>query len=375
MKRNEFAAHVFAMYHARCEAWGCRTSAMGAMENRKSQPQGNLEYLRAEDVPYRVLAERVPMVIYLDALGEAALGETSSTFYVSPQVEGMLGHTQEEWLGDPRSWVESLHPDDRERVLYEHEYARERGEAFASEYRMISRDGRVVWVRDEATLLRDEKGNPRFWQGVAVDVTDRKAAEEARREAEDMFRETFETVAVGMAHTTPEGRFLRVNQRFCEIVNREREELLVLTFWDITPPEEMDAARKRLRRILDGETDSYTIERRYIRKDGSRVWARLGVSLIRKTSGEPNYFLCVADDITERKLAEYMREPLTNREIEVLVELAGGKTNREISKTLRYSLGTVKLDIQKILAKLGAENRWQAADRAVEIGLIKPPRR
>lgn len=322
------------------------------------------------DVPYRMLVERVPAVIYLDVPDEV-----SSALYVSPQVEDMLGYAREEWLTDPELWVKTLHSDDREHVLAEHEHARETGETFISEYRLVARDGRVVWVRDEATLSRDEEGRPRFWQGIAVDITERKLAEEARRETEEMLRVTFEIAAVGMAHTAPDGKWLRINRTFCEIIGYEQEELLESTFWDITPPEEMDAARKRVRRMLDGGTGSYAVERRYVRKDGSRVWTNLNVSLARKTtSGEPNYFMCVAEDITEQKLSELVPNPLTPREMEVLREVAAGRKNREIAGEIAHSLGTVKSDIQSILKKLGAEDRRQAADRAIEIGLIHPPR-
>lgn len=340
------------------------------MENRSEEWADGLKHFRPENVPYRMLVERVPAVIYLDAHDEV-----SSALYMSPQVEGMLGYPQEEWLTDPELWVKTLHPDDRDRVLSEHERARETGETFVSEYRLVARDGRVVWVRDEATLSRDEEGEPRFRQGIAVDITERKRAEEARRESEEMFRATFEMVAVGVAHTAPDGRWLRINRKFCEILGREREELLGLTFWEVTPPEEMDSTRKRLRRILDGATDSYSVERRYVRKDGSRVWTSLEVSLARKPSGEPNYFLCVAEDITEQKLVELVPEPLTPREMEILREVVVGRGSQEIAGRIAHSFGTVKSDVRKIIAKLGVKNRWQAAEYAIEIGLVHPPRR
>lgn len=177
-----------------------------------------------------------------------------------------------------------------------------------------------------------------------------------------------------MAHVAPDGRWLRINDRLCEISGYGREELLGLTFLDLTPSEDLDASLERVRRILEGRLGPYSMERRYVRKDGSHVWVSLSVSLARKLSGDPDYLICVADDITEHKIAELVPDPLTPREIEVLRQVAVGRTNQQIARSLAYSMGTIKHCIQCAIAKLGVENRKQAAARAVEIGLIAPPR-
>ncbi|MGH8604333.1 MAG: PAS domain S-box protein, partial [Gammaproteobacteria bacterium] len=159
----------------------------------------------------------------------------------------------------------------------------------------------------------------------------------------------------------------------CEILGYGREELLGMTFLDLTPPEDVDASLDRVRRMLDGELDPYSLERRYIRKDGSRFWARLVVSLARKASGEPDYFICVVEDITERKLVELVPDPLTDGEMDVLRLVAQGRTNREIARELGYSVGTVNSRIGSILNKLGVENRRGAVEYAVQIGLLPSP--
>jgi diguanylate cyclase (GGDEF)-like protein/PAS domain S-box-containing protein len=101
--------------------------------------------------------------------------------YMSPQVEPMLGYAPEEWLVDPRFFLKILHPEDRERVLAENEHTNRSGELFSMEYRLIDRNGRTLWVRDEAVLVKDERGRPLYWQGVMTDVTERKALEERLR--------------------------------------------------------------------------------------------------------------------------------------------------------------------------------------------------
>jgi diguanylate cyclase (GGDEF)-like protein/PAS domain S-box-containing protein len=129
--------------------------------------------LREAEMRYRSLVERIPVVTYVDAVDR-----TSSTVYVSPQVEPMLGYPAAAWEADRDLWVRLLHPQDRERVLAEHERTNATGEPFTVEYRLVHRDGHDVWIRDEALLVRNARGEPQFWQGVMLDITSRKLAEE-----------------------------------------------------------------------------------------------------------------------------------------------------------------------------------------------------
>lgn len=150
------------------------------------------------------------------------------------------------------------------------------------------------------------------------DVTERKRAEEGRRESEERFRATFEQAAVGIAHVAPDGHWIRVNQKLCDIVGFKREELLKGTFQDITHPDDLDADMEYVRQVLSGEIQNYSMEKRYIRKGGSLVWINLTVSLVREPWGDPKHFISVVEDITDRKQAE---EDLTeaNRELETFV--------------------------------------------------------
>ena len=122
---------------------------------------------RAEEAEskYRALVEQFPAITYTEALDD---GRTLS---ISPQVETLLGYTQEEWMNDALLWVKLLHPEDRERVVESCHDANRNRESFRDEYRMIARDGRVLWFRDEATLVRGSSSQPLCWQGVMMEVT------------------------------------------------------------------------------------------------------------------------------------------------------------------------------------------------------------
>jgi PAS domain S-box-containing protein len=134
------------------------------------------EKLSAAERSYRNLIEQLPLVTYIDHLDES-----SSAVYISPQAETLLGYPPVAWLSDPEFFPKVLHPADREHVLAKHRDAYASGESFSSEYRLLARDGRVVWVQDHVMIARDDAGRPLHAQGFMVDVTERKQAEENLR--------------------------------------------------------------------------------------------------------------------------------------------------------------------------------------------------
>src|SRR4051812_38089327 len=133
--------------------------------------------------------------------------------------------------------------------------------------------------------------------------TDDDRSEQTRR-SEERFRATFEQAAVGMAHVGLDGRWLYVNQKLCTIVGYSHNELMELTFQEITHPDDLKLDLDYLRRLLANEKTTYSIQKRYICKDGSAVWINLTVSLARKPDRQPDYLISVVEDITPRKKAE-----------------------------------------------------------------------
>lgn len=160
---------------------------MTPIRGKRSRGGGDSTRQEAE-LPYRSLVERVPAIVYIDPVGP----EPTSPTYVSPFVEQLLGYSAEVATGDPEWWARALHPDDRERVLAEWTKSDETGEPYAGEYRLIAADGRTVWIRDEAVLLRDDAGDPVHWQGVMLDITDSKQANDDLTRALDLERQGME---------------------------------------------------------------------------------------------------------------------------------------------------------------------------------------
>jgi len=134
------------------------------------------------DLRYRSLVEKLPVVTFM-----ASLDETQQELYISPQIESLLGFTQEEWLEDPFLWFRQLHPDDREKWIEEFARTCATGANFRAEYRLLTRAGQIVWIQGECQVVRDDDGRPVFLQGVAFDISHIKRAAddvEARRAAQ-----------------------------------------------------------------------------------------------------------------------------------------------------------------------------------------------
>jgi len=170
---------------------------------------------------------------------------------------------------------------------------------------------------EEKTLQLEEAN-----RALERDIAERKRIEENLRESEQRFRATFEQAAVGIAHVDLEGRFLRVNDRLCEITSYSRDELLQRTFLDLTAPEEHHESEEARRTMLAGTRKSYTAEKRYHRKDGGVIWVSIVVTPVRDTAGLARYFMTVMTDITERK--ELETRLLRAQRLESIGTLAGG---------------------------------------------------
>ena len=150
-------------------------------------PPGFAEQLREAHETYRHLVEGIPAVLYVDANDDG-----STNIYTSPQVEPLLGFTVERWRDDPDLWIDRIHDGDRERVLEEHRESLRTGDPFQTEYRLLAADGREVWIRDEAVLVRDAGEDPLFWRGVMTDITQIKRVEGRLRRSLDVLRRTME---------------------------------------------------------------------------------------------------------------------------------------------------------------------------------------
>lgn len=201
-------------------------------------------------------------------------------------------------------YIERVHPKDRKMVRQAVNDALFLMQSYSIEHRIRLGDGSIRFVHAQAEVRFDDDANPLRMMGNLQDITERVLAEKALRKNEQLFRSTFEQAAVGIAHVSLQGRFLRVNQRLCAILGFDRDDLLLLSFQDITHPDNLEQDTDQARRLIEGKINSYCTEKRYLCQNGASLWANLTVSLTRNSNHEPDFFISVIEDITSRKATE-----------------------------------------------------------------------
>ncbi len=253
--------------------------------------------LREAEERYRTLIEQIPAVTYIDRADGS-----DEPLYTSPRIEELLGYTPQEWL-EGRLWPERLHPDDRERVLVADEHFESgAGEQFSEEYRLIAKDGSVVWVREEAVLVEDELGNPLFWQGILHDITERKEAEEALMRSEANLADsqriahlgTWEwDIVTGEVWWSDETYRIHGFDPGRQLDFREKVEEAFF-------PEDLPRYRRKIDEALSGEAEGYDYEHRIRRPHGEVRWVHGQAEVVRGEGGEPLRMIGTVHDVTER---------------------------------------------------------------------------
>jgi PAS domain S-box-containing protein len=165
-------------------------------------------------------------------------------------------------------------------------------------------DGRTSWLSVNTAFLRHPGASD--WYGIVStigDITAQRDAEARMRESEERFRQTFELAGSGIAHVI-EGRFVRVNRTLCEILGRAEADLIGKTVKEVSHPDDRDVTDADRARIRSGEIDSVRVEKRYLRGDGTAIWAEVVIALVRDPAGQPLYEIAIFDDITGRKQAD-----------------------------------------------------------------------
>ena len=260
--------------------------------------------LRNSEEMFRQFAENSRTVIYM------VPAIANETHYVSPAYERIWGRSCDSLYQNPKSWMEAVHPDDQAQA--QSRSARQmQGDSIDSEYRILTPDNQEKWILDHAFPIRDQDGQLIRFGGIATDISERKRRESemvstirALETSEEYFRAIFEQAAVGMIQTSFEGRFLRCNTRFAEIVGYPIEETLGLTFQQITAPDDLASSNAVRQRMASGDFEPTTWEKRYIRKDGTFTWVKITVSIQRDGEGRALHAIALVEDINARKAAE-----------------------------------------------------------------------
>lgn len=182
----------------------------------------------------------------------------------------------------------------------------------------IRKDQSRFTVCLSVTALLDDAGNLTGFLGIGKDISKQQKIEQSLHESEARFAGAFQHAAIGMALVSLKGYWLQVNASLCDIIGYSEDELLTLTFQDITHPDDLEIDLGYVKQLLAGEIDHYHLEKRYIHKQGHEVWILLSVSLVIGEDGQPLYLIAQIQDISQRKQAETALQQL-NADLEGLV--------------------------------------------------------
>ncbi len=208
-----------------------------------------------------------------------------------------------------QKWLTQVHSDEQSRVWAAMQSAVQTGDEYVERFRASAPDGGFRWILARGRVFQNDDGLMRML-GINMDVTEAIWAQEALFASEARFRATFEQAAMGIAHIGLDGRWQRVNRRCCEILGYSDTELLALTFADVTHPEDIEADWALVNSLLRRERYTYSMEKRYFRRDRQTIWVNITVSLVRKENDDPDYFISVIEDITARRKIEAERDAL-----------------------------------------------------------------
>lgn len=228
-------------------------------------------------------------------------GKRPTLVYVSSNIS-QFGYSIEEFLSGRVKFSEIVHPDDRKRLVEEvRAFAEANAEEYTQSYRIMTRSGEVRWVDDRTSVVRDERGRRIYNQGIMVDVTPRRLAEEELRKSEEKFRRIVETAGEGFILMDDQLRIVEVNDSYCRMLGYRREEIL-----GNTP---LDLAADAFRQFINGSRerllamDYRTFEGAFVAKDGRRVPVLIHGNTLRDANGDKIGNAAFVADLTEQKKA------------------------------------------------------------------------
>lgn len=248
---------------------------------------------------YRALVEQIPAVVFMAPL-DGGIGEA----YVSPQIEQAIGFTQEQWLGDPVLWFKQIHPDDKVRWSAEAAQMLMTGNALKSTYRVLSRQGKVIWLHCEARMMRTRDGRPWFIHGVGFDITELKQTEEALQSERNFVTAILDTAQALVIVLDMEGRIVRCNSACEHITGYSLAEVRKKYLWDILiVPEATERFQAMLRQTCVDQRER-EFEAECLTRQGQRRTIAWSSTVLHGQQGEGDFAILTGIDITQRKRLE-----------------------------------------------------------------------
>jgi PAS domain S-box-containing protein len=254
---------------------------------------------RNMEAKYRALVEQIPAVVFMAYL-EEGIGEA----YVNPQIEAALGFSQSEWLEDPVRWYRQIHPDDKIRWSNEAAEMFLSGKPLRSSYRVMARDGRVLWFQCDAKMIRREDGRPWFIHGVGVDVTELKQAEGALHQERNLLSAILDTVGALVIVLDRQGRIVQFNRACVELTGYAFTEAEGKPIWDLFLVASEVEGFKLLFEQICRSVERTEYESCWVRRDGTLRTIAWSAAVLPGACQTANYVIASGIDVTEQKRAQ-----------------------------------------------------------------------
>jgi PAS domain S-box-containing protein len=244
--------------------------------------------------------EKYRKIVETSAEGIVTTDTTGRYTYVNNRMAQMLGFTGEELIG--KSAVDFTFGND-EKIILELRKAAKKGNLHG-EVKFRRKDGSILWTYFSASALHDNNGTYIGNLGMLTDITERKKSEDELFKSEERFRTAFEKGAIPMALASMSGEFFRVNIALCNLTGYSENELKGMKFANLTHPDDLENNLKGFKKIVEGETSFFRMEKRYIRKNGEIIWVDMSTAPVSDSNGNLDYMVTYIQEIDKRKIAE-----------------------------------------------------------------------
>lgn len=338
-KKDGTAIDVQLSVVAQRDAEGVVVSSITVLAEITARKRAESE-LRKSEAQFRMLYDKTPAMFH-SVNGQGRLIRVSA-FWLDK-----LGYTSEEVIGQP---LAKFLPEECGRILREDILPEllKAGYVENLDLEIFKKDGTLIDVQLSTSAEYNDDGTIKNTLTVLSDVSDRRRMEREVRRSEEQFRGAFETSPLGMALVSPSAEWIKVNTALCEMLGYSERELFGFNVRDITDPNDLDNDLEHVAQLLEGTKDSFYIEKRYLHKDGSTIWAWVSVILIRAASGEPVHFVTQILNLTERKMMEralrrseeQFRSAYETSPLGIALVSPGGRwlaANTALCKTLGYT--------------------------------------
>ena len=316
---------------------------------------------KREDLEHALAMERLALATKIAKVGVWDYDVVNNNLVWDDNMFELYGLRREDFSGVFEAWEASVHPDDKNRGQEEVAQALAGEREFNTEFRIVKPNGDIRHIKAMATVKRDTKGNPLTMIGTNWDITELKETQLQLQRSQESFRGAFENSSIGMALVGLDGKWIEVNKSLCNSIGYTNDELMGLTFQDITHPEDLEKDLTLLQEVIKGKRETYQIDKRYYHKKGHIVYVLLTVTAVYDIQGQLSHFISQIVDISSRIEAERKQEKLNK------IALEQNKNLMNFAHIVSHNLRSHATNMTMLLEFLGKENDAVEAKKIISM--------